>query len=61
MPSIAQRSSSPPETPRTNARHSLGPNWSWQGTRIDPDVVLAEARRLLPGVTAWAGEYTGSY
>jgi hypothetical protein len=33
----------------------------WQRTRIDPEIVLAEVRRLLPGITAWAGEYTGSY
>ncbi|MFD0899371.1 hypothetical protein [Actinomadura sediminis] len=29
--------------------------------RDDPEVVLAEVRRVLPGVVAWAGEYTGSF
>ena len=34
---------------------------TWQRTQIDPEIVLAEVRRLHPGVTVWAGEYTGSY
>lgn len=29
--------------------------------RDDPEVVLAEVRRVLPGAVAWAGEYTGSF
>lgn len=31
--------------------------WYWD----DPEAVLAEVRRVLPGVVAWAGEYTGSF
>ncbi len=27
----------------------------------DPGVVLAEAHRMLPGVVAWMGEFTGSF
>jgi hypothetical protein len=27
----------------------------------DPSLVLAEAHRMLPGVVAWAGEFTGSF
>ncbi|OLT23917.1 hypothetical protein BJF79_14315 [Actinomadura sp. CNU-125] len=33
----------------------------WDRGPIDPDVALAEARRVLPGVVAWAGEFTGSF
>ncbi|GAA2129739.1 hypothetical protein [Actinomadura napierensis] len=40
---------------------AAGVHSPWAATQIDPDVVLAEVRRLYPGVTAWAGEFTGSY
>lgn len=39
----------------------IGTSAPWAATRIDPEVALSEVRRLFPGVTAWAGDYTGSY
>lgn len=33
----------------------------WDMVEVDPGVVLAEAQRMLPGVVAWAGEFTGSF
>ncbi|MEU5988234.1 hypothetical protein ABZ806_04585 [Spirillospora sp. NPDC047418] len=33
----------------------------WDMVEADPGVVLAEAHRMLPGVVAWAGEFTGSF
>ncbi|GAA1842430.1 hypothetical protein [Actinomadura bangladeshensis] len=33
----------------------------WGMVEVDPGVVLAEAQRMLPGVVAWAGEFTGSF
>ncbi|GAA1788060.1 hypothetical protein [Actinomadura chokoriensis] len=33
----------------------------WDVAEVDPGVVLAEAQRMLPGVVAWAGEFTGSF
>lgn len=33
----------------------------WTGIEIDPEIVLARVRCLFPGVTVWAGEFTGSY
>ncbi|CNF40011.1 Uncharacterised protein [Mycobacterium tuberculosis] len=33
----------------------------WDMVEVDPGFVLAEAQRMLPGVVAWAGEFTGSF
>ncbi|NVI89320.1 hypothetical protein [Actinomadura sp. BRA 177] len=33
----------------------------WDMVEADPGVVLAEAHRMLPGVVAWMGEFTGSF
>lgn len=33
----------------------------WDMADTDPGVVLTEAHRMLPGVVAWAGEFTGSF